>query len=181
MSKCWLRFMPIWFEFGLWDFLTIVMNELTYWQTDSCSEDLVVVSLVWHLVVMWNMPATWWCHQYYGGNFTTPIKCRRLRFWSWSTAEILKLKCGRDFEGILWSRFLKLTCGWDFEAEVCSRVWSWGVVQIFVFKTTQVHLDSSSPTLGFWTWPLCHQCHLPEVHFWLLDWKREKEVPLKFI
>ena len=154
MLKCLLRFMITWFEFGLWDFWTIVMNELTYWQTDSCSQDLVVVSLVWHLVVK---------YAYYGVDYTKPTKCHRLGFWSWSVVKSLKLRCG-----------------WNFEAEVWSIVWSWGVFQILGIKTSQIHLNIPSLT-NTWVLNLCHQYHLPEVHFWLLDWRREKEVLLKFI
>ena len=153
----------------------------------------VVVSLVWHLVVK---------YAYYKVDYTKPTKCHILklkygwdfeaevwsRFWSWSLVEILKLKFGQEFEAEVWLKFwswslvksLKLRCGWNVEAEVWSRVWGWGVFQILGFKTSQIHLDIPSLT-NTWVLNLCHQYHLPEVHFWLLDWRREKEVLLKFI
>ena len=130
-NKCWsvyCVFMPIWFEFGLWDFWTIVMNELTYWQTDSCSQDLVVVSLVWHLVVK---------YAYYGVDYTKPTKCHRLGFWSWSVVKSLKLRSGWNFEAQVWLRvwswgvveILKLKFGQEFEAEVWLKCWSWSLVK----------------------------------------------------
>ena len=79
-------------------------------------------------------------------------------------AEILKLKCGKDFEAEVWSRFLswslvkslKLRCGWNVEVEVWSRVWSWGLFQILGFKTSQIHLNIPSLT-NTGVLNLCHQ------------------------